>query len=111
MQPRKLVHGARAVIAVSEHTKLDIIEQYGVAPEKVRVVYPGIAQSQDVTNGLGPTNETNIRAIRGASVASPFEKFIPFILYLGTLEPRKNIEGLIQDLQLPGAASAFLRHL
>ncbi len=83
VQPQKLIHGARTVIAVSEHTKRDIIEQYGVSEEKIKVVYPGIAELTP------PSPSYDKRGLRGS-----------YILYLGTLEPRKNIEGLIQAYEI-----------
>ncbi len=105
IQPKKLVQNARTVIAVSEHTKRDIVELYRVAEDKVRVMYPGSAQSQDCADRLRPTNCTdNVSAESAAVGISAIRKkyHLPehFILYLGTLEPRKNIEGLIQAYEL-----------
>ena len=39
---RRGMHGAQAIIAVSERTKQIIVGRYGIAPEKVRVVHNGI---------------------------------------------------------------------
>ncbi|MCX5654334.1 MAG: glycosyltransferase [Planctomycetota bacterium] len=36
------MQGAQAIIAVSQRTKQTIVERYGIAPEKVRVVHNGI---------------------------------------------------------------------
>lgn len=38
---RKLVENAEAIIAISENTKKDIIDIYGIEPEKIKVVYLG----------------------------------------------------------------------
>jgi glycosyltransferase involved in cell wall biosynthesis len=89
---------ARRVIAVSESTKRDVVEQYGVAPEKVDVVYNGV---DPVFRPLPADQVSAFRAHRG----------LPdhFILFVGTLEPRKNIARLLQAYaQLPGARPPFM---
>jgi glycosyltransferase involved in cell wall biosynthesis len=84
---------ARRVIAVSESTKRDAVKQYGVTPEQVDVVYNGV----DPAFRPLPTDQVSaFRADRGLPEQ--------FILFVGTLEPRKNIARLIQAYaQLPGA--------
>ena len=42
VQPRRVVRDAAQVIAVSECTKRDLIELYGVQEDKVKVIYPGV---------------------------------------------------------------------
>ncbi len=77
---------AARVIAVSEATKRDIVARLGIAPEKVRVVYPAIdARFQPVRD------EARLAAFRQ-------EHHLPerFLLYLGTLEPRKNLLTLLE---------------
>jgi glycosyltransferase involved in cell wall biosynthesis len=39
---RRGMHGSQAIIAVSQRTKQTIVERYGIAPDKVRVVHNGI---------------------------------------------------------------------
>lgn len=83
---RKLVRRLDHVVAISENTKKDIIELCGVSPEKVSVIYSGLGEEFRVVDG----SDVNLKKIK--------DKYIlpdKFILYLGTLEPRKNIEGLI----------------
>lgn len=41
---RKLIPLASHIVAVSEHTKKDIIDLFGIAPEKITVIYHGIDQ-------------------------------------------------------------------
>lgn len=78
MRPRELMQRADHIIAVSQATRDDVVELYDIEPERVSVIYSGVtlAEGQD---------------IRGWSVLP--EKFI---LYLGTLEPRKNIVSLVE---------------
>jgi len=41
---RKLIPQASHIVAVSEHTKKDIVDMFGIAPEKITVIYHGIDQ-------------------------------------------------------------------
>lgn len=72
---------ASNIIAVSEQTKKDILRKYKISPEKVKVVYHGFDM------------DTEMDFPEEAAPGLP-EKFI---LYLGTLQPRKNILGLIES--------------
>ena len=73
---------ARKVIAVSESTKKDLIKYYGVPAEKVAVVLHGYTPQ-----GV----ETRDKRQETSQIQLP-EKFV---LFLSTLQPRKNLEGLI----------------
>ena len=87
MNPRLLMKRADAVIAVSEHTKQDLLDLYGVQGSQVRVIHSGIQHTR-----LPEAKEvTRVRA----KYSLP-EKFV---LYIGTHEPRKNIPGLIRAYQ------------
>ncbi|MFA5131182.1 MAG: glycosyltransferase family 1 protein [Patescibacteria group bacterium] len=81
---KNILRSADKIIAVSENTKNDIIELVGLAPEKIKVIYSGnnAVKREPETKEL----EAYLRA-HGLSSG--------FILYLGTIEPRKNIGGLI----------------
>jgi len=74
------------LIAVSQNTKDDIIDLLGVSPEKVSVIYSGIDNSCRPISD--PAVLDNVRLKYGLP-----EKFI---LYLGNIEPRKNLIGLIR---------------
>jgi glycosyltransferase involved in cell wall biosynthesis len=82
----RAVREADAVIAVSHATASDLIELVGAAPEKISVVYeaPG--------TDLGPLPGEDAHTI----VAERFGLSGPFVLFVGTLEPRKNLPTLIQ---------------
>lgn len=84
---------AQRVLAISENTRADVIRLYGVPLERVDVAYPGIGPQ------FRPYPQGAVQEFRSRS-ALP-EKFV---LYLGTIEPRKNLELLIRafaHLQLP----------
>lgn len=100
VNPRALVKRASKVVAVSAHTKDDLVETYGIAPEKVTVVYPGIRQVLGVRDL--PAQAGQVSALKPkTSNLTPN----PYILYFGALEPRKNIEGLIGAFEQLNAPS------
>lgn len=85
------VHRARRIVAVSESTKRDLVQSYGTPPDKVDVVYNGVDRT------FRPLPADQVAAFRR-------EAGLPerFILFVGTLEPRKNVVGLVEAYaQLP----------
>ncbi|HOW60238.1 MAG TPA: glycosyltransferase family 1 protein [Candidatus Moranbacteria bacterium] len=78
---------ADKIIAVSQFTREEIIKFYKIAPGKVDYVYNSI--SDEFLDGDIP--EEKLREVKN-KYALP-EKFI---LYIGTLQPRKNIPQLIE---------------
>ncbi|MCL4694130.1 MAG: glycosyltransferase family 4 protein, partial [Candidatus Hydrogenedentes bacterium] len=80
-------HEADALIAVSEHCKAELVELMGVAPERIHVVPNGVRLEEFEA----PFDETAQAALK-ARIGLDRDYFIQ----LGTLEPRKNIERLIQ---------------
>jgi glycosyltransferase involved in cell wall biosynthesis len=76
---------ARRVIAISENTKRDVVKMLGVPSDSVDVVYCGAGE---IFHPLPPAEVTRFRR----------ERALPdrFILFLGTLEPRKNVQMLIR---------------
>ena len=84
MMPRFL-RVADAVIAVSECTKRDAVRYYGIPEEKIIVIYEG------VNPRFRPAGPETVAAVR--------QKYgLPerFILYVGTIEPRKNLTTLLE---------------
>ncbi|MEX2013226.1 MAG: glycosyltransferase family 1 protein, partial [Candidatus Levyibacteriota bacterium] len=77
------VKKASKIITISEASKNDIIKYYKVSSSKVAVVYPGIKEMDRKT-------KTNIR--------SKYQVEGDFILFVGTLQPRKNVSKLIESL-------------
>jgi glycosyltransferase involved in cell wall biosynthesis len=82
------VQRAKAVIAVSESTKQDLIRCYSVHPDKITVVHEAAAPH------FRPASPEAIAAVR-ARYGLPEG----FILTVGTIEPRKNLSRLLDALQ------------
>ncbi len=80
---------ADRIIAISEATKLDIISFLGIDPHKIDVVY----QTCDPIFRL-PVTEAEKESIR-----NKYELPQRYILYLGTIEKRKNALSLIKAYQ------------
>ena len=84
---------ATRVIADSVATRNDLLRYYRVPGERIEVVYPGRDEA------LGPVRDPevlqDVRARHGLSE--------PYLLYVGTLHPRKNLVRLVQ------AFSAFTK--
>jgi glycosyltransferase involved in cell wall biosynthesis len=77
---------AATIIAVSEATRQDIISAFQIPPARVRVIYPSV--SPDFHPEPDPAR---IAAFRARHSLPP-----RYLLYLGTLEPRKNLVTLVE---------------
>jgi len=75
-----LMQHAHSIISISERSKQDLVDYYGIAPEKIKVIY--------LANSLNP-NE-----------ASPVDPPVPekYILYVGTRPIYKNFYFFIQSV-------------
>ena len=77
---------AKKIITISNSSKNDIIKMYKVNPEKITVVYPGIKELK--TENLKLKSMDELKKKYGISS--------PYILFVGTLQPRKNIVKLVE---------------
>lgn len=95
MDIKKQAEQADKIIAISESTKNDLIEFYGIGEDKIRVIYSGISpEFRPIGRGLLREEEylKNIKA--------KYKLPGNFILYLGTIEPRKNIGAIIEAFEI-----------
>lgn len=83
---RSSARRARMILTVSQHSRTDIISLLLVPPERVRAVYNGVTEE--------------FRVIPDRTVLERFrERYrmtTPVLLSLGTIQPRKNVDVIIQ---------------
>lgn len=80
------IRSAKKIITISESSKNDIINLYGVGESKIEVIYPGIKKVSSSKYQVASMDELK-------------EKFgidKKYVLFVGTLQPRKNIVRLIE---------------
>lgn len=82
---------AAAVLADSQATKDDLVRFTGVAADKVTVVHLG--RDEALAPELDPGRLTEVQQRLG--IAQPGRPAPPYILYVGTLQPRKNLVRLV----------------
>ena len=93
---KKMALGAKKIIAVSESTKNDLIELYGVDSKKIEVIYEGVDIANLHPPRLGEAGEFSTNIFKLEFVKQKYKLPEKFILFLGTIEPRKNIEAIIR---------------
>lgn len=86
MNPKKQALDADKIIAVSNSTKQDLIDIYGIQPNKIKTIYSGLNLS--LTQPISEEQKEKVKR--------KYKIDKDYILYFGTLEPRKNISSLIR---------------
>jgi alpha-1,3-rhamnosyl/mannosyltransferase len=79
-----ILRRADGLIAVSQSTKTDAVRVLGLRPEKIAVIHSGIA---------APFFDPSAEAIDAVRARYGLKR--PFVLFIGTIEPRKNIDMLL----------------
>ena len=102
-KPITFVHGSVAkwlalrsfdhILCNSVATKNDAVRLLQANPEKITVVHLGLAEAFQKL----PSTEAVHRA---RTIVGNDD--LPFVLFVGTIEPRKNLEGLLHGFKLSG---------
>ena len=85
---------ADRIITVSEYSRKDIADSYGIRPEKIDVVYNGVNQA------FKPLNQEEISRVR-----TKYSEGFPYFVFVGSFHPRKNLARLMQAFDLFRASS------
>jgi glycosyltransferase involved in cell wall biosynthesis len=85
LSTRWSAHTAAHVLADSEATKADLVARYTTPPDKITVAYPGYDET--LTPVRNPAAIEAVKARHGIVG--------DYFLYLGTLQPRKNLARII----------------
>jgi len=88
------VKRAAKIITISHFSKKDIIETYHINSKKVVVAYPGFKKTQNLKL---KTQNYNLEL---KNLKQKYKIKKDYLLYLGTLKPSKNIEGLIKAYKI-----------
>jgi len=97
---RRHVRRAACLVADSSATRSDLLRLYGADPERVRVVL--LAPDAD----LAPPDRDAAWQARTAAGLAPES---PYLLHVGTQQPRKNLRRLLEAFALAGAGRPDLQ--
>ena len=86
---RYAAHKATQVVAMSEQTKADLVEYTGIAASKIKVIY----------QGCHPIFKTTFTKKVLKSIAEKYNLPKKYILFVGTLEDRKNALFIAEALE------------
>lgn len=89
---------ADGLIAVSESTRNDAVRILKIPDRKIRVIYPGVPTIYSVVGDIEAERTRMRLGLRS-----------PYFLYVGTIEPRKNVDLLLDAYQRlpPSIAEEF----
>ena len=79
------VRQAKKVIVDSQATRKELIAHTSINPDKIHVVYPGIRTSMKRLS-----REETCRRLKGLKIMKPY------LLYVGNLQPHKNIDRMLE---------------
>ena len=82
----EVLQHADGLIAVSDHTRVDAIRSMRLNPDRIEVIYPGVPDAY-----FQSTSEN------AAAARRKFGLERDYILFVGTIEPRKNLDLLLDS--------------
>jgi glycosyltransferase involved in cell wall biosynthesis len=93
----RLIRKVRAIITVSHFSKERIVRLTGTEPDRIKVIYNGVDQR------FRPADSNAFEQVR-----TNFDLERPYILYVGSVEPRKNLKILLEAWRLGAFDGATL---
>ncbi|OFY62924.1 MAG: hypothetical protein A3H98_01535 [Bacteroidetes bacterium RIFCSPLOWO2_02_FULL_36_8] len=92
---------AHRILTVSEFSARDIKSQLGISSEKIEVVY----------NGVNPVFSPLETAEDIKNSRSEFAMGNNYFLFVGALQPRKNVDGLLESYKIFRDTTSYTHHL
>ena len=87
----RAVRSAERVICVSEFTRRDVVERYGIDEDKTRVIHSAPALDLTVVSGVALPSPPTAATARDPAVVSA-----PYMLAAGDLRGKKNLQRLVR---------------
>jgi alpha-1,3-rhamnosyl/mannosyltransferase len=84
---RRALDRANRIITVSYNTKRDLLEHFGVAGDRVEVIY----------NGVSPSFRPDVSEAEKQRVEARYGLGTPYLLFLGGEKPHKNIQNVLRS--------------
>ncbi len=84
---QRSINKSQHILTISEYSKNDIPKYYQYDPNNITVTYPGINHNKY----FFPQNDGDINRVK-----KQFGISKNYLLYVGTLQPRKNLDGLVK---------------
>lgn len=88
MEPKRIAQQATKIIAVSSTTAADLEELYNINKKKIQVIHSGISDN---------IKRVDVKSEIAKQTKEKYGLPESYILFLGTIEPRKNLDGLLSS--------------
>ena len=85
----RILKRTNRILTISNHTKNDLIERYHINPDRIDVTPLG------VSNHFKPYDFEKVSKFK-----EKYNLLSPYVLFVGALEPKKNITGIIKAFSL-----------
>jgi glycosyltransferase involved in cell wall biosynthesis len=90
LRAENAIRNCDRLITISQSTESDLVSTFGVAPERIRLVYPAISRVYKTQNQTSAAQ----------CISRKYNVPPSYIAAVGTVEPRKNLTLLVHALQM-----------
>jgi len=93
------IRNAKHIITISEFSKSEIIKFYKISADRITVAYPGYSKIKNPAFAKATAGKQSSK-FKIEETMNKFRIKNKYLIYLGTLQPKKNIERLIGGFSL-----------